>query len=245
MVCEVDQGAGTVQQDPAEPTRVRTGFHLLVDGHLNPLLFSPKWFHREGLLRKEEVETAEATQTTDPSFLAFNTNDFSLVVSLDSLEIFANSDSLEPVIRDLLLNAFTLVRHTPLSMLTISRSAHLASSVEPNASPAWSKLLPLAPFEQVLGKATIVDISAQGSAGPVPENAQVTISVQPSKVQGAVLFIECRYAYGLTADDRNSSVDVLVDLLKSAMETTKYHSNNTFKQFSNLLLTASGRARDL
>ena len=221
--------------------RVRTGLHLLVDGHLNPLLFVPTWFLREGLLRQEEVKTAQATQTADSSFLAFNTNDFSLVVSLDSLEIFANSDSLEPVIRDLMLNIFTLLRHTPLSMLTISRSVHLANSVEPSTVPSWSRLLPLAPFEQVLGKAAVVDISVEGSAGPVPENSQVTISVQPSKVQGAALFIECRYAYGLASDDRTASVDALIDLLKSAMETTRYHSDNTFKHFSNLLLTASNR----
>jgi len=237
----VERRGDAVQQDPSEPMRVRTGLHLLVDGHLNPLLFVPIWFLREGLLRQEEVETAQATQTADSSFLAFNTNDFSLVVSLDSLEIFANSDSLEPVIRDLMLNIFTLLRHTPLSMLTISRSAHLANPVEPSTVPSWSRLLPLAPFEQVLGKAAVVDISAQGSAGPVPENSQVTISVQPSKVQGAALFIECRYAYGLTSDDRTASVDALIDLLKSAMETTRYHSDNTFKYFSNLLLTAPNR----
>lgn len=232
----MERRGGAVQQDPGEPMRVRTGLHLLVDGHLNPLLFTPKWFLREGLLRQEEVETAQATQTADSSFLAFNTNDFSLVVSLDSLEIFSNSDGLEPVIRDLILNIFSLLKHTPLSMLTISRSAHLANSAEPGSAPAWSKLLPLAPFEQVLGKAAVVDISAQGSAGPVPENSQVTISVQPSKVEGAVLFIECRYAYGLVSDDRISSADAFVDLLKSAMETTRYHSDNTFKHFSDLLL---------
>lgn len=232
----MERRGDAVQHDPGEPVRIRTGLHLLVDGHLNPLLFVPTWFLREGLLRKEEVESAEATKSADSSFLAFNAGDFSLVVSLDSLEIFTNSDGLEPVIRDLMLNVFTLLRHTPLSTLTISRSAHLAHSIGSDITPSWSDLVPLAPFEPILGKAAIMDISAQGAAGPIPEGSRVTLSMQPSRVQGATLFIECKYSYGLPSDDRTSSADVLLDLLKNAMETTKYHSESTFRHFSQLLL---------
>lgn len=222
--------------------RVRAGFHLLVDGHLNPLLFTPTWFLREGLLREEETDIAQASQSADSSFLAFNTNDFSLVVSLDSLEIFSNNEGMEPVIRDLMLNVFTLLRHTPVSALTISRSAHLADSLESRRSPAWSRLLPLTPFEPILGKVAVADISVQGSSGPIPEGSLVTISIQPSKVQGAILFVDCRYAYRLSSDERVSSADSFRSILRSAMEITKLHSENAFSRLSESLLTHSGPA---
>jgi hypothetical protein len=119
----------------------------------------------------------------------------------------------------------------------------LANSTEPTMAPSWSALVPLGPFEPVLGKATIVDISAQGSAGPVPENSRATLSVQPSKVKGATLFIECRYSYGLPSDDRTSSADVLLDLLKDVMDTTKYHSESTFNHFASLLLATPSTQR--
>lgn len=226
-------------QEPGEPVRVRVGLHLLVDGHLNPLLFTPTWFLREGLLRKEEVEIARETQSADSSFLAFNTSDFSLVVSLDSLEVFSNNEGMEPVIRDLMLNVFTLLRHTPLSTVTISRSAHLADATEPAHSPAWSRLLPFAPFEPILGKVAVADISIQGSAGPIPENSRVTISIQPSKVQGATLFVECRYTYRLPSDEQASGADALRDLLRTAMEITKFHSDDAINHISQALLTES------
>jgi hypothetical protein len=227
---------GAVEPGPPEYVRIRSGLHLLVDGHLNPLIFIPEWFRREDLLREEEVESAEASLSSSSSFLAFKTNDFSFVVSLNSLEIFSNSTGLEPILRDLMLNIFSSLRHTPLTTLTVSRSAHLASAADPATPPSWQSLMPLAPFEPVLGRPTVVDISAKGSTGPVPEGAQVTISLQPSNVHDAGLFIECKYSYDLPSDSGVGSTDSLPDVLKNAMETTRDHSEATYARFSNLLL---------
>ena len=158
---------------PNQFVRIQTGLHLLVDGHLNPFIFMPEWFHAEDLLRDEEVEEAKKSitksVTSDSSFLAFKAGEFSFVVSRNSLEIFSNSEGLELPLRDLMLNIFSLLRHTPLTRLTISRSAHLASDRPSPSAPYWSVLLPLAPFEPLLGKPTVVDISAKDVAGPVPE----------------------------------------------------------------------------
>ncbi len=236
---------GAVEPSPGEHVRVRTGLHLLVDGHLNPLIFVPEWFSTEDLLRDEEVESAKASLSSSSSFLAFKTNDFSFVVSPNSLEIFSNSESLEPVLRDLMLNIFSLLRHTPLTTLTVSRSAHLAGAADPTTAPSWPSLLSFAPFEPLLGRPAVVDISAKGSAGPVPEGAQVTISLQPSTVRHAGLFIECKYSYDLPSDDGVGSADSLPDTLKNAMEATRDHSEATYALFSKLLLEASAaQSRD-
>ena len=233
---EVESTEGAVEPAPDEFVRVRAGVHLLVDGHLNPFIFVPEWFHREDLLRDEEVSEAKKSMTSDSTFLAFKTEAFSFVVSRNSLEIFSNSEGLELTLRDLMLNIFSLLRHTPLTRLTISRSVHLASAVSPTISPHWFSILPPAPFEPLLGKPTVVDISARGSAGPVPEGSQVTISIQPSTVERAALFIECRYSYDLPSDEGIGSTDIFPDLLKGAMETTKDHSESTYAAFSELLL---------
>jgi hypothetical protein len=232
---EPDEGA--LQSGSAATVRVRTGLHLLVDGHLNPLIFAPGWFGKEGLLRPEEVESAKASVSADSTFLAFRTSEFSFVVSLSSLEVFTNSEGHEPVLRDLMLNIFSLLRYTPLSALTISRSAHLAHASDPSIVPKWSALMPTAPLEQALGKALIVDITAKGSEGPVPEQSEVTLSIQPSRVDGASLFIECKYSYALDSDEHIASAEMLNDRLKNVMETTRDHSESAFTHFSDLLLT--------
>lgn len=227
---------GAVKPTPDEFVRVRTGLHLLVDGHLNPFIFVPEWFHTEDLLRDYEFDDAKKSLTSDSSFLAFKTGEFSFVASRNSLEIFSNSGHLELPLRDLMLNIFSLLRHTPLTRLTISRSAHLASAISPTVSPHWPSLLPPSPFEPLLGKPTVVDISAQGSAGPVPEGSQVTISIQPSSIENAALFIECKYLYHLPSDEGTGSTGIFRDILKNATETTRDHSETTYDLFSKLLL---------
>lgn len=227
---------GAIDPRPPEYARIRSGLHLLVDGHLNPLIFVPEWFRREDLLRDEEVESAEASLSSSSSFVAFKTNEFSFVVSLNSLEIFSNSAGLEPVLRDLMLNIFTSLRHTPLTKLTVSRSAHLANVTDLAIPPLWQCIMPMAPFEPLLGKPTVADISVKGFTGPVPEGAQVAISLQPSTVHDAGLFVECKYSYDLPSDGGVGSTDNLPDILKNAMETTRDHSEATYARFSNLLL---------
>jgi hypothetical protein len=97
-------------------------------------------------------------------------------------------------------------------------------------------LLPPSPFEPLLGKPTVVDVSAQGSAGPVPEGSQVSISIQPSSIENAALFIECKYSYDLPSDEGTGSTGIFRDILKNAIETTRDHSETTYAQFSKLLL---------
>jgi hypothetical protein len=235
----VESTEGAVEPTPDEFLRVRVGLHLLVDGHLNPFIFVPEWFHKEDLLRDYEIDDAKKSLATDSSFLAFKTEDFSFVVSRNSLEIFSNSGHLELTLRDLMLNIFSLLRHTPLTRLTISRSAHLASAASPAVSPHWPSLLPPSPFEPLLGKPTVVDVSAQGSAGPVPEGSQVAISIQPSSIENATLFIECKYSYNLLSDEDTGSATVFHDILKNAIEATRDHSETAYDTFSKLLLKQS------
>jgi hypothetical protein len=230
----VEPARDTGPQDLGQVERVRSGLHLVVEGHLNPAILVPKWFRSEGLLREEEVRIAETNLEADSSFAAFRTRDFSIVVSLDRLELFSNHEGMEPVIRDLLLNIFTLLRHTPLSNLTISRSAHLANSRQPSMPPDWSGLISPQPFEPVLGTFSVVNVSAAGTEGPVPQDAEVVISIQPSKDLNATLFVECRYEYGLPSD--NTSTDRAIELLKNVMETTRSHSEGAFDHFSQVLL---------
>jgi hypothetical protein len=232
-VTRVEPSGDTDQVGTGEVERIRSGLHLVVEGHLNPAILVPGWFRREGLLRDEEVDAAEANLSADSSFVAFRTGDFSFVVSLDRLEVFSNHEGLEPVLRDLVLNVFTLLRHTPLTSLTISRSAHLANSLDASDAPEWTSLISYDPFEPVLGRFVPVDVSARSTEGPVPEGSEVVLSVQPSRDKNASLFIECRYTYPLAGDD---SAELLNDRLKNAMETTRSHSDAAFVHFARLLL---------
>jgi len=218
--------------------RVRTGLHLVVDGHLNPMIFSPTWFQREGLMREEEVEYANERLKAEPSFVAFQTQHISLVVSQNNLELFSNNEGLELTIRDLLLNVFTLLRHTPLTTLTIARSAHIAfirGGRDAGLKPNWPALACFDAFEDHLDSPELTDVSFRSHGGFSGDSAETFISIQPSQVPNADVFVECRYSTGLDGDEEKTSVDVLHLRLKDEMMDTRRHSEATFDHFSDLL----------
>src|SRR4051794_39538926 len=109
--------APTDGNDSVQVERVQGGFHVVIDGHINPMILLPDWFKQEDLLRAEEVEAANQQLKAGPTFVAFNTSDLSFVASQQTLEVFSNNEGHVLVIRDLIQSVFTLLSHTPLKKL--------------------------------------------------------------------------------------------------------------------------------
>jgi len=234
---ESEDGSGLEAPATGTVERVRASFHLLLEGHLNPWIFMPAWFAREGIVRDEEASKASATLTTSPSVLAFRTDDFSFLATAESVEIYSSNEGLEPILRDLLLNMFTLLRHTPLSTLTVSRSVHLAGESGPAfdvVTPYWPALLPIAPFEQVLSEPSVAGISVEGVSSDIAD-CEIALSLQPSQRSDASLFIECRYRFALSSDQA-SGAGALDDILKNRLSVTRSHSESVCGYFSQHLL---------
>lgn len=195
------------------------------------MIFVPTWFRREALLRDEEVEVAQGSLEADSFLVAFKTDDFSFVASTDRLELVSLNEGLHLVLRDLALNMFTLLRHTPVNELVVTRFVHLARD---GSAPEWARLVRVDLLEDGLQDAALSEFALEGSG---PRGARVVISIRPSEISGAAILVECTYSFQLPGgNEQQASTDGLTDLLKNAWDDTRQHSEAASARLAGLLL---------
>lgn len=220
--------------------RVQRGLHIVIDGHLNPLILLPEWLGKEGLMGPEEVELANGTLSSSPTLVAYQTPEFSLVASPDTFEVFTNNVGAEPLMRDLAMNIFAVLRHTPLSALTISRSVHVDRSRLPHregaAAVQWGELVRADALADVLPGGDVAELALHVGPEASPEGAAVTVSIQPSTLENAKLYIECRYEFRLNEELDLSSSDALQYTLKGAIDSSRVHSDSVVNNVARRLL---------
>lgn len=239
--------------DPTDPTgltdtvptqRVEVGLQIDIEGHINPSIFLPQWFGREGLLTDGEVNDASDSLDEDEGYVFFRTKDLALEATLERLRLYSVHEGLQLAYRDLALNIFALLRHTPLTSLRVIRFAHLAPAPPVNQPVstlvhpqlAWERMANLDPWAGLINESTVASVSVEGLG---PGDSHATVTVEPSHLENAVVFVACSYVYELTPrPEKNdgTSSDVLVAALKDEWEKVVTHSEQVFNYVGNTLL---------
>jgi hypothetical protein len=229
----------------ANPTqRIEVGLQIDIEGHINPGIFLPQWFSHEGLLTDGEVNEASISLDQDEGYVFFRTQDLALEATPERLRLYSLHEGLQLAYRDLALNVFALLRHTPVTTLRIIRFVHLTSAPPVNqpAGPAvhrplaWERLANLNSWSNLIDDSTLASVSVEGSG---PSNSRATVTVEPSHLENASIFTACSYGYSLTPPpDRedSTSTDVLVTTLKDEWEKVVVHSERVFEHVGNVLL---------
>ena len=238
--------------DPTGPTaanptqRIEVGLQIDIEGQINPGIFLPQWFGREGLLTDGEVSEASSSLDQDEGYVYFRTQDLGLEATPERLRLYSVHEGLQLAYRDLALNIFALLRHTPLTSLRIIRFVHLAPAPPVNqpASPpvhpplAWERIANLDSWANLINGSTLASVSVEGIG---PSNSRATVTVEPSHLENSSVFTACSYKYNLTPPpDREDSTssDVLVAMLKDEWEKVVTHSEQIFEYVGNVLLTS-------
>jgi hypothetical protein len=100
-----------------------TGSGVLLRGSFNPAIFHPSWFAREGLISEKEADTAKIN-IIHSQVASFETDGFRLQVTSDSFDVTAEGRPFSDLVRDIAYGTFTLLRHTPISMMGMNNYAH-------------------------------------------------------------------------------------------------------------------------
>jgi hypothetical protein len=112
-----------------------TGSGVLLRGSFNPAIFHPSWFAREGLISEKEADTAKIN-IIHSQVASFETDGFRLQVTSDSFDVTAEGRPFSDLVRDIAYGTFTLLRHTPISMMGINNFAHFQAPSE----TAWHNI---------------------------------------------------------------------------------------------------------
>src|ERR1700679_813435 len=104
----------------ADHQLVLEGFSIVVLGSFNPTIFQPLWFSSNDLIRKEEAVDAKI-EIVHKTTTLFSTEWFSLLVTLDKLQLESKDPTKSLPLRDLALGVFKILEHTPLTAFGMNR----------------------------------------------------------------------------------------------------------------------------
>src|ERR1700735_2793655 len=93
---------------------------IVMIGTFNPAIFQPLWLGTQNLIRSEEAETAKIG-TIQAEVANFSTDWFQLVVLQDRFQLISLDSRYLLPMRDLGSGIFSILPHTPVSKLGISR----------------------------------------------------------------------------------------------------------------------------
>ncbi|MGH7802265.1 MAG: hypothetical protein ACREOW_16845 [Thermodesulfobacteriota bacterium] len=118
------------------------GLSIVLVGDFNPKIFQPAWFGMEGLIRKNEVETADI-QIIHSDVVAFNVKDWlSFNVTRERLSAETAQEAYYEILRDLIVGTFKILRHTPIKMMGINHTRHFLMDSEQEWHKFGDKLAP-------------------------------------------------------------------------------------------------------
>ena len=237
---------GLTTANPAQ--RVEVGLQIDIEGHINPGILLPQWFGREGLLTDGEVHEASDSLDQDEGYVFFRTQDLALEATLERLRLYSVHEGLQLAYRDLALNVFAVLRHTPITSLRIIRFVHLALAPPVNQPVsslihpplAWERIANLDSLTSLINGSTLASVSVEGIG---PSDSRATVTVEPSHLENATIFVACSYVYDLTPRPEkkdSTSSDVLVATLKDEWEKVVMHSEQVFEYVGNVLLASKG-----
>jgi hypothetical protein len=181
------------------------GLSLVLVGAFNPQIYQPQWFAREKLIPQGEADTAEV-HVIHRQFTELSMGKFHLQALTERM-IFSTTDvpSFEPL-RDLVLGAFELLRHTPVRMLGINYDAHFRSASDESWHTLGDMLAPKSLWRSVLKSPGLRTLTIQGQRTD-EYKGHVQVRVEPSKPVHPGVFISRNDHYDL--GDAASAVDAL------------------------------------
>jgi hypothetical protein len=198
---------------PQLPDPASEEISLVLVGSLNPAIFHPEWFVRQGLVSRGEADRAE-TAIISPQVANVRFLDFGVQILANRLSVQTTDVSKAPRIQDLVIGILTKLPHTPISAAGINQFLHLPTGGEAN----WHKVGDqLAPKELIWSKLSeqrpgLMNISIQFlSESRFP--GVVNISVQPSTSTPHGILVTSNTEFRVT--DQVSSAPQFVDFIQT------------------------------
>lgn len=197
---------------PQLPDPANEEISLVLVGSLNPAIFHPEWFVRQGLLPLGEADRAE-TIVISPQVANVRFPDFGLQVLPNRLSVQTTDVSKAPRIHDLVTGILTKLPHTPISAAGLNQFLHIPTEGEAN----WHKIGDtLAPKELIWhnlyespGMANISIKSPRQGRFP----GSVNIAVQPSALIPHGLMVSSNIEFQIT--DQVGSAAQVVDFIQT------------------------------
>lgn len=202
----------------------KEGASIVVVGQFNPSIFQPQWFAREGLLRPSEADEA-ALEVVHGEVTNFSTAWFQLLVTRDRFTVTTFQQHSHAALRDLIVGAFQLLKHTPTLALGLNADMHFRMRDVEEWHQIGRRFAPPAPWEGFLEQPGMASVAMRGprTSGPL---GYVEYRIEPSqmiKPNGVFVLVNNHYA-PKDGTPYAPTTDWLLAVLASEWSTVIKHS---------------------
>lgn len=98
---------------------------IVVVGNMNPRIFHPFWFVKEGLIPESEAEAAKI-EVIHPDVAVFSTDWMDIQVTRERFIAKTSMEAFFEPLRDFTIGVFDLLGHTPISALGVNFELHVS-----------------------------------------------------------------------------------------------------------------------
>jgi hypothetical protein len=176
----------------------KQGMSVVMIGAFNPTIFQPRWLGSLKLIREDEAENA-TIELIQSQVSDFKTDWFRMQV-LDKRFLIQSLDATHPEsIRDLAIGIFSLLPHTPVNRMFISRWFHYEMESENAWHDVGNKLAPKDYWLPFVKNPGLRSIMMEGKRAGI-EDGTLFVRIEPSSVVIPGIFIEVTEQYIVSAD---------------------------------------------
>jgi hypothetical protein len=196
------------------------GVSIVLRGHFNPAVFSPRWFKDQELIGQNDFDSAE-TEVISREMTEFSMDWLSFKADYDSIEFATGSPEEFGRARDAAVGVLRILIGTPVAALGINRYFHVSVETMDMANAIGDVITPKEPWTRALGKTTMRSVVMWNDRGD-EYGGHVQIHVEPSVRIEQAVFIGHNDHYTLQPHDpqdewdRYTTIDITTDKAKLA-----------------------------
>lgn len=157
-------------------------------GNFNPKIFQPAWFAAQNLIGKNEEEGAKV-DIISSDITMFSLEWLKIEVLHDRFKASTQQQPYLEALRDLVIGTFSVLRHTPLTMMGINNDMHFRVDSVDIWNEAGHRLAPKEIWTGSLNKPGLVTLTMQDARSD-ERKGYIRVTVGPSpKVQPGLAFM--------------------------------------------------------
>ncbi len=213
------------------------GISIILRGSLNPLIFQPVWFSHNELVRVRDADDA-VTGVIHPEITAFKLGAIDIQVSRDRFQASTADPPSFPVLRDLVIGTFRLLRHTPITQVGINRGFHFEHQEHCSWETLAQSLAPSSAWEKVLSEPRVKTLIVHGDREDGLEG-HVQLHAEPSVRELDGVFFEVNDHYEVSKLDSGVGAEAALDVLEKRFDKSLKRSKTIVTQMMEALCLPS------
>lgn len=189
------------------------GVSIVLVGSFNPTIFQPAWFAAQGLISDDEAEDAKI-DVVHSEVAAYSLEWLNVQVIRERFSAStAQSPSFE-VLRDFVLGTFTVLHHTPVTMLGLNFDRHYRVSDEAAWHEIGQRLASPEHWTPALQQPGMRSLTMEGTR-PDGKRGAIRVRVEPSVQIRFGVYVNLNDHYELSAPDQTVvSADAAVTTIR-------------------------------